>query len=1207
MRITRIEIFGFKSFMDRLVLPLEDGITGVVGPNGCGKSNIVDALRWVMGETRARNLRGGTLEDVIFNGTDKLRPLGLAEVSVTLRASGSDFFSDVVSPALEAELAEAEEARIAKEEIAAQKNTGEADDSLESGCSEEPGEDGANARPHLTVIDGNLGGAGEKGATDQPQDCVEAQQGSSVEQGEDSKGSDPEAGAEPVSATLVNRFAWLKSANEVQVTRRLYRSGESEYFINRVPCRLKDIKEFFNAVGVGAKAHTIVAQGEVARIVTAKPNDRRLILEEAAGVLGFRDKIAAADRRLESTRVNISRVEDILKEVSRQVNSLRRQAARARNRQKLKDRIAELELQVSRDDLVRAHTGLSELISELVEAENSEQEILAKLHAAQADEESARSELIGVDVEGDRLRARIDACKEEINSRARQRTERSSRINELQAFVLSRTTEIERMRERRTTLQERRSEGNGNVERLEKQYGELKEQLAQISAADDNELKEITTALSGLRDSSRLKETELRKVRDEVVRCQGKLEAHEKQLIAASPVQQIRETLGESASAELQQIARQASLFIEGLRVPEEIVPAVQAVLAERSEFIVSDDPYGVAEQFIRQIDRHDPENSKGLALGVFKCGDDTPDDVSAEGVPFDRLIDKISIQTQCRRAAYQVFNNVYLVASATDAFNFFNRADGAQSDIICVTPQGDLITACSFYSLRNEGGVLHIKQKVEDLRDMLQTLETREAEVRAACKELQTEIATAEQRHGIALKESQERQARARELSKEQGGVRGRLEAERRVLSQVEEDLNKTEDQEQESRRRISEYEEERTRVEEELQALVPEEEGKLHETVRELNERYLTLDEQRREGRTRLSQLSNSVNAVRSSLDSARSSQSNLTLKRQKLEIEAAHSRQRVLEEYGECAWEYCLGNVTDLAQVLAELRVHLVDQNDESSDGERDTGEVLSEIEAVSSNTALASDSSDAGADVAVFDGFQAGDDADALAEEVRAAFKAEVTKLRNRVMREGDVDPTSIERFEEEKERLDNLEEQKTDLERAALTLRKTIERLKNTSEQRFVATFEAISRNFSDLAPRLFGGGSASLELTAPENPLESGVSIIARPPGKKLKSIDLMSGGEKALCATALIFAMFLERPSPLCVLDEVDAPLDDANLVRFLSLIKEMSNKTQFLLITHNKGSMAVADKLVGVTMQEPGASTVLTVSLQEAYSQVA
>ncbi|MCB0332331.1 MAG: AAA family ATPase, partial [Bdellovibrionales bacterium] len=391
MRVSRLEIFGFKSFMDRLVLPLDGGVTGIVGPNGCGKSNIVDALRWVLGETKAKNLRGGHLEDVIFNGTDKLRPLGLAEVTLSLRASGDNFFSDLVSPDLEAE--------ILVQEVQAEAETDLEDEEVVVDGEEAPVE-GAG-KPHLTVIDGRKNQAQE--AENQPNgedvllgDVQEATQQLETSKEETTADEEDEVddGTPLISATLLSRFSWLRSASEVQVTRRLYRSGESEFFINRVPCRLKDLKEFFRAVGVSARAYTIVAQGEVARIVTSKPVERRLILEEAAGVLGFRDKIRSAERRLKETEVNISRIEDIHKEVTRQVNALRRQAAKARNREQLKAEIREHELALFRDDLLRFRSSSLSVKEALVQAREEEELIRIKLAESNALEESACSELM---------------------------------------------------------------------------------------------------------------------------------------------------------------------------------------------------------------------------------------------------------------------------------------------------------------------------------------------------------------------------------------------------------------------------------------------------------------------------------------------------------------------------------------------------------------------------------------------------------------------------------------------------------------------------------------------------------------------------------------------------------------------------------------------------------------------------------------------
>ncbi|MDC0357261.1 hypothetical protein OAO01_00465 [Oligoflexia bacterium] len=1150
MHVTRIEVFGFKSFMDRLVLPVEAGITGVVGPNGCGKSNIVDALRWVLGETRARSLRGGVLEDVIFNGTDNLRPLGLAEVSLTLRAAGDNFFADLVSPDLEAELVvervieeaeqldtetlsetsqtnEASEANVAETEgDELEKEASEADAIVPEAVETEAQD---QTRPHLTVISGNL----DKKDSDAPEQNKE--ETNVIAQKAPAKNAP--------SATLLNRFSWLKSANEVQVTRRLYRSGESEYFINRVACRLKDIKEFFRAVGISARAYTLVAQGEVSRIVTSKPEQRRMILEEAAGVLGFRDKIASAGRRLDDTSINISRLEDIIKEVTRQVNSLRRQASRARNRQKLKDRVAELEKQLFRDVFINYNKQRNGLEQELQAVTNLEAEIDTRLQRAQAEEREARSELMSVDVEGDQLRNKIDAIKEEIGNRSQQRAERNSRVKELNAFALSRATEIKRLGERKQTLMQRKEEGAVERERFLTQDDSLSQEISALSSQDEVALKEAAASLASTREDLKTKERDLRSLRDRLVRSEGELDAIKKQLVAASPVNQLKNSLGDSASASLAALVADTELFIDSLTVPTELVQAVQAVLAERAGFLISDKPYDVARQFISEIQEDSNEDTRGFGLGVFqKEAHEVEGGLSESKLPFPKLLSKISIDRNSQGVASRVFHNVYLVDAVEAGAAYFESHPNLQG-VVFVTPQGDLVTDYSFYSLRHEGGFLHLKSKAEELTELCVEFEQRQVKIDVEKKALQDSVQVAEQRHKDALAESRSRQAQVRELSKEQGSIRGRLQAEQRAMERVVQDLEKVVQQVREADVQILEYDAERERVEQEIAALVPEVESKMHEELRGLNAQYLELDGARSVGRETLATLARQVEIVRRELDDARAKNSNITLELQKATLEIEHLQEKVLEEYGEEIWQVC-------------------------ADASHEEGR---------------------------------------LEEEDKDLSRAEVLKLKARIAREGDVDPSSIEHFEEEKARLDDLTTQKEDLKHAAATLRRTIERLRETSEKKFLATLERVKDNFSQLAPRLFGGGRASLELLDPQNPLDSGIAIIARPPGKRLKSIDLLSGGEKALCAIALIFSMFMVRPSPLCVLDEVDAPLDDANLVRFLSLIKEMSASTQFLMITHNKASMSVADNLVGVTMEEPGASKVLTVSLQEAYEQVA
>lgn len=503
---------------------------------------------------------------------------------------------------------------------------------------------------------------------------------------------------------------------------------------------------------------------------------------------------------------------------------------------------------------------------------------------------------------------------------------------------------------------------------------------------------------------------------------------------------------------------------------------------------------------------------------------------------------------------ARRILAGVYFCDSLEQALPFFEQASEAErSGIVVATCSGEVVTGYSFVSLRQEGGLLQLKKEIQELEQLCENLRGQHATLSEERELLQKNIIQTEGRHAEALAESQRRQARARELANQQGSVRGRMQSANRLASQLQQDDVRVLDLIQAARRRIAEYRQQEEESRTVLANLESSDEAALKEELAHLRLQYQELDGQRTIGRKKLSEASLKVQEVRAHCDGARAAVSQCVLEVQKLQMETQGARERFCSEYG--------------ADSLQRLDERLAGQATAAEGGS-------------ASNT---------------------------LSDEQRQEFKEEASKLRARILREGEVDSTSIQRYEEEQSRLDNLETQKADLESAASTLRKTIERLTSTSERRFVSTFHAVRENFSHLAPRLYGGGRGSLELLDPAHPLDSGVEIVVRPPGKKLKTIELMSGGEKALCAIALIFAMFLHRPSPLCVLDEVDAPLDEANLIRYLALVKEMSTRTQFIMITHNKHSMGMADHLVGVTMQQPGASKIISVSLQEACAQVA
>lgn len=1124
MRVTRLEVFGFKSFMERLVLPLEGGITGVVGPNGCGKSNVVDALRWVLGETRARSLRGEHLEDVIFNGTDKLRPLGLAEVTITLRAAGANFFDELLTPEAEIEI---EDAVV----VSAEKPI----DVSQEGVSEDKSPDtnsAAKSETHLKVIDGGL-------LAEKTEEVLD----------DESLGEKPAEPivTQPVSKTasqgLLHKFSWLGSVNEVQVTRRLYRSGESEFFINRVACRLSDLKELFRSVGLGARTYTIVAQGEVSRIISAKPDDVRVIFEEAAGISGFKDRITAANKRLEETVTGIARIDDVLREVTRQVATLKRQAQRAVNRKELKAELERLDLLLAEHNFFDVSERSKEQGAKIAGAEAQVQGCEAALQAARAGEETARGGLVGFDVEIDGLRSKMDSIREELRNRQRARDSKSARIREIQASLSHRKDELSRIEERRAVLEGRAGECAKQIERLNNEEKELGQKIQGLTFGGDEDLKKSARTLDELRTQLRAKENEVREVREKLISAQSSLKAAQDQLIAASPINQLKRTLGTEASDMLARVAPDATLFVNGLVVPPEFAKAVQALLAERAHFLVATEPEKIARHFVATAQSRDPENRKGLGLGVLRRRQiDIPQQQDKAGMV--AALGAIKVAGGFEHAACAIFDGVYFVPQLEEALAYF-EANQDDSNTTLVTKDGEIVTNYSFFTLRHEGGLVQLRNRIEELStkvDEYKALEEQRASDRSA---LQASLHQEEQRHSTLLRESQQRQAEARALSNSHGAVRGRLSAEQRAAEQIKSDLNRLLSQTKEGESRLSEWTSELAKVNEELSAMTGDQEKELEASLGVLQSEANKIDAVRKERRATLSAAAEVCSQASRALDNAKGALASLKLAVERIAIEKENLNEKILRELG--------------SEVFANLQARMGSGNVQR----------MEHPQYVESNQAA--------------------------------------QKIRDRIIREGEVDPTSVERYEEEQRRLEDLTGQRADLERAASTLKQSVQKLVVTSEKRFLEVFEAINRNFGNLVPRLYGGGNGSLELLNPASPLTSGVDIVVRPPGKKLKSIELMSGGEKALAAIGLIFSMFLERPSPLCVLDEVDAPLDEANLIRYLALVKEMSKRTQFIMITHNKRSMMESDTLVGVTMQEPGASKIISVSLQEAFKQVA
>ncbi|MCB0319483.1 MAG: AAA family ATPase [Bdellovibrionales bacterium] len=1200
MRVSRLEIFGFKSFMERLILPLEGGMTGIVGPNGCGKSNIVDALRWVLGETNARSLRGGLLEDVIFNGTDKLRPLGLAEVSLTLRAEGDSIYEDIASHSKEGELqselerADADIQRVADtlrtisatqaetsdqglsnqsvgnaesvggevvKEIIEEKieeNTAEQPDLAEKAPSSEAVTRGG--RPHLRVIG--------RGESDTAENILgEVGEGESEESAHSSEVD--------TQVAMLQKFGWLRGVTEVQVTRRLYRSGESEFFLNRTPCRLRDLKEFFRVVGLSARTFTIVAQGEVSRIITSKPEHRRQIFEEAAGVLGLREKIATAERRLKDTDDNLARLEDIEREVDRQVSSLRRQANRARQREGLKSELLELEELLFSERFRRVGRELQEVAKSLELASVKESELKSVHEEASREAESFRSTLLQAEVQVEELRSNLDALRDAVNERERKEESFRARLHELEALRDAQLVESTRLVDRVGLLSERESSSRDTIKELSTKEKSLVEQLGTLDGSLESKLEELGVSLRKKRDEIKDSERSIQSTRDSLHRVQGESAATRKQLRSDSLYELLEGAKGKEYVALFERIQGELpTLLAEEISINPSYVKAIQAVLGEHASYFIVSKPaelaraltslqesnggtkswFGLIRAF-SATDLANKENHDAVNHGVVS----DLNKLEIEGVELVPCMSVVDVPPSLRGLLQELLRGVYIVSDLDTGLVL--AESGALSNVPAreseeagnslvvrlVTPQGELISHYSCSTPRESFGLLDIQQRISELSQTEKTLlgefETKEG----GLKQLHGELKVLEDEHRGVLQEKQEKDRVIRELSNELGTVRGRLASENRVLEQLLGDIRSTRELEKEIENRLSTLAVQHEETSASFMLLTAEDQSNLETEVEAVKERLIERDEERKSLRGKFDELRKNSELQWREIEAARSEVSSHTLTLERAKMEEQH----LLESAGERLTE-------EAFQALQSAREEGFPNAPELSNRELHIKE-----------------------------------------ERVRA--------IRGQILREGEVDPTSIERFEEESLRLDELRNQKNDLLEASRTLRKTVEMLREQSVARFFETFELVRNNFVKIMPRLFGGGEANLELMDPANPLESGIEIKLRPPGKKPKSIDLLSGGEKALSATALIVSLFLVRPSPLCILDEVDAPLDEANLVRFLSLVKDMSKQVQFLVITHNKASMAASDRLVGVTMQQPGASSVLTVSLEEAYEQVA
>jgi chromosome segregation protein len=1173
MRIKQLEIKGFKSFSDKTVFELKPGITAIVGPNGCGKSNVFEAIRWVMGEQRARSLRGKKMEDVIFNGSENRKPVGMTEVRLVLS---------------------------------------------------------------------NREGQGPPSMADY---------------------------------------------EEIMIARRLFRDGESQYEINNVPCRLAEITDFFLDTGVGKNSYAIIEQGRVDMVVASKPEDRRVLIEEAAGISRYKTRREAAIKKLEQTQQNLLRISDVISEVRRQNASLKRQAQKAERYRKIRDRLQELDLalhahrcaqlqqQLGRmqEDLERKRADLFEkqahfasrqaelestrlaalhtekALQELVEAQHGIDLELAQIRAAmdrdrtrvaqiaefktraeletatlETKREELKTTLTELEQDRDRISAEIQSQRgdlEQALNRMQSLEERLSRQRKLQEELKEETFRVlqESANERNTreSLARRQVENRSELARRSKEAAdmrgllndrnkkreELLEQARTIEAsleAATEKKAELSRVINELRGQINALRQELGQKEQELAAVTGRLDSlHELHEAYASYGEGVR-YLMQSRTPEMEEDL--VGPLAELIEVPAEHEKALSAALGDRLGHMVVSSPRAGAEAALL-LD----EARAGRSTFIPCC---PRSDLNGEHMDVSEALTRLKEVVRFREGYEKLgdflLGRSFLVEDIEQAIEIWER-NGAYIDL--VTRNGEVLNRHGEITGGSQGNA---GEEIFAKRRQLEELTAKQSEIAHETNRFRAAITQDEKRLDGLVHDLDVTYKLIQDLTVQQAGMRKDrevLEAEiqssqRRlgVLTLEEERLTK--DLEELSAQ--TQTCEEKLRVLEAQREQLEQKSRDAAQEIQQLAETYAKQSGESSEIRVRLAQMEERARSVERELKTSRESFAGLQnrwsalaeeMKRnsdeelslgETIRQNQGHERE-LMERHANQAgkMETLRHDSEDSTRAVQSLQAQV--QQEEKSI--RDLGETVhaGETESVRVEQSLE------GIVEKILDRYRI--DPRTVTPPEHVPDQNEIYELKSKLETFGEVNLAAIAESHQIEERLEFLLEQEADLKQAVESLFETIHKINKTTRERFREAFEQVNEKFQEIFPFLFRGGEARLELTDEQDLLETGVEILARPPGKKIRNMDLLSGGEKALTAVALIFAIFLTRPSPFCLLDEVDASLDEANIIRFNEMLRRLSDKTQFLVITHNKRTMEAADTLYGVTMEDPGSSGVVSV----------
>ncbi len=1308
MRLERLEISGFKSFSDRAELAFDGGVTAIVGPNGCGKSNVADALTWVLGEQSAKSLRGDKMEDVIFSGSDARKPGGAAEVRLWLGGVAARPVPRHQSLATDVPGLPEFRVHVPADGAAGGGSTGdEAEHSPHSHGSNGHGANGhANGHSH-----GNGHGNGQGHRLVPGADLLD--------------GSD-----------LAQAFT-----RDVEVTRRLFRSGESEYLIDGEVCRLRDVHELLMDTGLGAKAYAIIEQGKIGMILSSRPTDRRQLIEEAAGITKYRSRRRAAELKLDAAQQNLTRIDDIVFEVEKQRGALKRQAAKARRYGRLRDDLRRWEKVL----LARRYRELAQAIESTRArlAEARDKDATAAARVAELESDLARLRIEQAEAEAHATHVREDAHARELDINRRQQQQEFSRhqagaLAERCAEIAVEMGDLEARREparlaldagRHAAAEAERARdaaaealaaavdehtrAQGQIEGLEHEVerarGEVFTSLNTVTALT-HAVHHAVAQFDRVGETLATLDVELDDLRREAAAVE------EARAGGAAARQQAQDALDRIVADRVSREAALAALRIEHgaraseLRAREQEIAASEARLVSLRELASSRVEFSDAARMVLMqangqvgqrgavadyvevdgryeaaveaclgdllqhvIVEHHDHAAAGLSLvraeDAGRCGFVVIDPGAGEhAAPQLRrapgvvpVLDLVRVAGPHAPAIRAVIDEAYVADSfeiavafsrstlapvATLAGEVFRgphvvsggakaeargilatrreikdlgesleqdrvRLEAAAADVRrldqAIVEATGAIAALQAEQHRQEMALVGIDSQLSRARedalrhtrraDMLAQERRRAEDERASLESRRlaaatsiVEIQTQQQLGEVEFNTAQRRLAEAREATTVLGASLAEARAahaalvERAAAHLADVSRLDASNQELEARvvARAAETESARARREQLLVAMAQSEQG-LDEDIRQLatvREALVGADEQVTECRA---------------LGEARDA--------------AIRDARRLLEEIRVQA------NEIDVARARAESDLsHLAQASIDSVQASLD--DVLAEVErmelageATPDPVSIAADDADADGDgVADGDGIAEGDTDGGVSpagavviDSASASMTAEeaIARLKAKIDRLGPVNMMAIQQSDELEARHEFLTTQRRDLVESIAQTAEAIARIDETTTARFTEAFTAIQANFQSTFSTLFGGGRAGLSLIDESDPLESGIDIVASPPGKRLQSVQLLSGGEKALTAIALMFAIFRYKPSPFCLLDEIDAPLDDANVGRFVEMLRGMLDHTQFILITHNRRTMEIANRLYGVTMEEPGVSKLISVQL--------